>query len=98
MGSEPIGPHRAGLMEVALFRTVRILNQGSQSSSELVGGTCGLLSNNPERGIRIDMPKTESGEDVGDQGKRSRKNGNQETEESRKRQNLVNKWRSCTIT
>lgn len=59
----------------ALFRTVIILNQGSQSSSELVGGTCGLLSNNPERGIRIDMPKTESGEDVGDQGKRSRKMG-----------------------
>lgn len=35
----------------------------------VVGGTCGLLSNNPERGIKIDTPNPESGEDVGDQGK-----------------------------
>lgn len=35
----------------------------------MLGAVYGLVSNNAERGIRIDTPHPESGEDVGDQEK-----------------------------
>ena len=39
MGSEPIGPHRAGLMEGALFRTVRIPKSGELIKLRVGGGS-----------------------------------------------------------
>lgn len=69
-------------MEGALFRTVKIPKSGEWVNLRVGVEAAGLLSSNLERGNIIDAPNP---------GKRSRKYRAQETKESRKGKNLMDK-------